>query len=86
MPERSMRPLPATPAPPRLASLDAYRGFVMLLMASEAMKIPKVLEKFPSPETPITMTFRKGHFRSGHDLKDFAAKLGIELQQGDVEQ
>ncbi len=45
-----------------------------------------VLEKFPSPNTPITMTFRKGHFVSGHDLKDFASKLGIELQQGDVEQ
>jgi hypothetical protein len=45
----------------------------------------KVLEKF-TPETPVTMTFRKAHFASGHDLKDFAGKLGIELQQGDVEQ
>jgi hypothetical protein len=32
------------------------------------------------------MTFRKAHFLSGHDLKDFAGKLGIELQQGDIEQ
>jgi hypothetical protein len=47
--------------------------------------LTKVLEKF-SPETPVTMTFRKGHFLSGHDLKDFANKLGIELQSGDVEQ
>lgn len=45
----------------------------------------KVLEKF-TPDTLVTMTFRKAHFASGHDLKDFAAKLGIELQQGDVEQ
>ncbi|MDD2900810.1 MAG: DUF499 domain-containing protein [Syntrophales bacterium] len=45
----------------------------------------KVLEKF-TPDTPITMTFRKAHFSSGHDLKDFAGKLGIDLQQGDVEQ
>jgi hypothetical protein len=45
----------------------------------------KVLEKF-TPDTPITMTFRKAHFASGHDLKDFAGKLGIDLQQGDVEQ
>lgn len=45
----------------------------------------KVSEKF-KPETPVTMTFRKAHFLSGHDLKDFAAKLGIELQIGDVEQ
>jgi hypothetical protein len=44
-----------------------------------------VLEKF-EPTTPVTMTFRKAHFVSGHDLKDFAEKLGIGLQQGDVEQ
>jgi len=45
----------------------------------------KVLEKFTT-DTPIAMTFRKAYFASGHDLKDFAGKLGIELQQGDVEQ
>ena len=44
-----------------------------------------VLEKF-EPTTPITMTFRKAHFSSGHDLKDFADKLGIELNTGDIEQ
>jgi len=43
------------------------------------------LEKFP-PEAPVTMTFRKAHFASGHDLKDFAEKLGLELNPGDVEQ
>jgi hypothetical protein len=47
--------------------------------------LTKVLEKF-APDTPITMSFRKCHFASGHDLKDFASKLGIELQQGEVEQ
>jgi hypothetical protein len=45
----------------------------------------KVLEKFPA-DTPVTMSFRKGHFMSGHDLKDFADKLGIKLQTGEVEQ
>ena len=44
-----------------------------------------VLGKF-GPDTPVTMTFRKAHFASGHDLKDFAGKLGIELEQADVEQ
>jgi hypothetical protein len=44
-----------------------------------------VLEKF-DPTTPVTMTFRKAHFSSGHDLKDFAEKLGLDLQPGDVEQ
>lgn len=47
--------------------------------------LTKVLEKFGA-ETPITMSFRKGHFASGYDLKDFASKLGIELQQVEVEQ
>jgi hypothetical protein len=43
------------------------------------------LEKF-TPDTPVTMTFRKAHFNSGHDLKDFAEKLGLELKPGDVDQ
>lgn len=47
--------------------------------------LTKVLEKF-TPDTPVNMTFRKGHFPSGHDLTDFASKLGIQLQEGDVEQ
>lgn len=53
-------------------------SFIELLLA-------KVLEKF-TPDTPVTMTFRKAHFSSGHDLKDFAVKLGIDLREGDVEQ
>jgi len=47
--------------------------------------LSKVLEKF-TPTTNVTMSFRKGHFASGHDLKDFTKKLGIELQAGDIEQ
>ena len=43
-----------------------------------------VLEKF-TPDTPVSMIFRKAHFTSGHDLKDFADKLGFDLQTGDVE-
>ena len=53
-------------------------GFIQALLT-------KVLEKF-SPDTPITMTFRKARFPSGHDLKDFADKLRIELAAGDVDQ
>ena len=43
------------------------------------------LEKF-TPDTPITMSFRKAYFASGHDLRQFADQLGLELQTGDVEQ
>src|SRR5258708_37314915 len=47
-------PMPAVVAAPtltaRLVSLDAYRGFVMVMMASEQLEIPKVLNAvFQSP-------------------------------------
>ncbi len=45
----------------------------------------KALEKF-DPNAPITMTFRRASFASGHDLKEFADKLGIELTVNEVEQ
>lgn len=45
----------------------------------------KVLEKFTT-DAPVSMTFRKAKFASGHDLNDFANRLGIELQQGDIDQ
>jgi len=42
-------PLPATvERPKRLVSLDAYRGFVMLLMISAGLGIPKIAEHFPA--------------------------------------
>jgi len=34
----------STAAPNRLSSLDAYRGFVMLLMASEGLGITQVID------------------------------------------
>ena len=47
--------------------------------------IGKVLEKFP-PNTPVTMSFRKAHFTSGHDLKQFCERFHIPLRQEDIEQ
>ena len=44
-----------------------------------------VLEKF-GDDTPVTMTFQKAHFASGHDLKDFCKKLSLEIDQGSIEQ
>jgi predicted acyltransferase len=37
----------AASAPPRLASLDLYRGFVMFLMAAELLHLPQVARSFP---------------------------------------
>ncbi|HEY2838767.1 MAG TPA: hypothetical protein VGJ26_06450, partial [Pirellulales bacterium] len=36
--------------PPRLLSLDAYRGFIMLVMASEGFGFPQVANKFKESE------------------------------------
>ena len=47
--------------------------------------LENLLNKF-SPDTPVTMAFRKAHFASGHDLKHFCEKLGLEIAQGSVEQ
>ena len=54
--------------------------------ATFIQSILKTVEEKFSPDTPVTMMFRKAHFASGHDLKDFAEKLGIELIQSDIEQ
>jgi len=36
-------------APARLASIDAYRGFVMLLMMAEVLQLEKVASEGTSP-------------------------------------
>lgn len=61
-----------------VGDVEVDAGFIQTLLNS-------VLEKF-KPTTPVNMTFRKAHFTSGHDLKDFAGKVGIELKQEDVSQ
>ena len=38
---------PAVPAPQRLVSLDAFRGTIMLLMASSGFGIPQIAKNFP---------------------------------------
>lgn len=38
---------PKAPAPPRLVALDAYRGFIMLAMASAGLGLPRIAEKLP---------------------------------------
>ena len=43
-----------------------------------------VCEKFPS-DAPITMTFKKAHFASGHDLEQFCQKVELEISRGSVE-
>src|SRR5262245_5456864 len=42
---------PVKPLPERLTSLDAYRGFIMLLMASDGFGFKQVARKFPDSPT-----------------------------------
>jgi hypothetical protein len=38
------------------------------------------------PDVPITMAFKKAYFKSGHDLKQFAETVGMEINVGEVQQ
>ena len=44
-----------------------------------------VITRF-EPDAPVSMTFRRARFNSGHDLQAFVDKVGIQLRMGDVEQ
>ena len=44
-----------------------------------------VSEKF-DPTAPVTMTFKKASFTSGHDLNAFCEELGLEITQENVQQ
>ncbi len=53
-------PLPAE-KPVRLVSLDAYRGFIMLAMASGGFALPKVAEAFPGNRFWDFLAFQADH-------------------------
>ena len=66
-------------------SLNIIIGEIQVNAAFVEELLGKALEKF-EPDAPITMTFLRASFASGHDLKEFAEKLGIQLASGEVEQ
>ncbi len=49
------------PLPPRLASLDAFRGFVMIAMASSGFGLARVARKFPDNDWWQTIGFQFEH-------------------------
>ena len=78
----------ATPTPPaaaRLVSLDAYRGFVMFLMAAEMLRIPRVAEHFPDSPVWQWLAFHNEHVDwtgcSLHDLiqPSFSFMVGVAM-------
>ena len=69
----------------RLASLDAYRGFVMFLMAAELLRVPSVAAHFPGSGIWETLKFHSSHVAwtgcSLHDLiqPSFSFMVGVAL-------
>lgn len=47
--------------------------------------LTRLLEKLDD-EAPVTLSFQKAHFASGHDLQSFADKMGLQLKPEDIEQ
>jgi len=62
----------AAPSPNRLASLDVYRGFVMLLMMAEALHLGEVARAFPESSMWRFLAWHQSHVAwrgcSLHDL------------------
>ena len=54
-------PAPAAPVSPRLTSLDAYRGLIMLFMASAGFGFPQVAAQFPESGFWKFLAFHTSH-------------------------
>jgi predicted acyltransferase len=86
---QSIQPVLASTSSPalavRLGSIDAYRGFVMLLMMAEILRLSKVAEALPSSEFWKFLAFHQTHVPwagcSLHDLiqPSFSFLVGVSL-------
>lgn len=76
---------PATPAPQRLASIDAYRGLVMFLMMAEVLAFGKLAQAFPDSAFWGLLEHHQSHVAwrgcSLHDLiqPSFSFLVGVAL-------
>jgi heparan-alpha-glucosaminide N-acetyltransferase len=82
------KPLPDGSPPPalaRVASVDAYRGFVMFLMMAELLRVGRVARAFPGDATWEFLSFHTSHVAwtgcSLHDLiqPSFSFLVGVAL-------
>jgi predicted acyltransferase len=79
-----MNPAPA-PAPARLASVDAYRGCVMLLMMAEVLRLSRVAQALPESRVWQFLAHHQTHVEwlgaSLHDLiqPSFSFLVGVAL-------
>jgi len=74
-----------TPAPVRNQALDAYRGFVMLLMMAEVLSLSQVAKAYPESWFWQTLAYHQSHVAwegcSLHDLiqPSFSFLVGVAL-------
>jgi heparan-alpha-glucosaminide N-acetyltransferase len=73
------------PVPIRNQAVDAYRGFVMLLMMAEVLSLPKVAQAFPDSWLWQTLAYHQSHVEwagcSLHDMiqPSFSFLVGVAL-------
>lgn len=74
-----------TPAPKRLVSMDAYRGFVMFLMVAEVLHLSRVARNFPESKLWAFLAHQQSHVEwigcTLHDLiqPSFTFLVGVAL-------
>jgi len=74
-----------TIASPRIVAIDAYRGFVMLLMMAEVLRLPEVSRSFPTSWVWKILGYNQSHVEwagcSLHDLiqPSFSFLVGVAL-------
>lgn len=79
-----MDPTPA-PTPKRIASVDAYRGFVMFLMMAEVLRLSRVAKALPESGVWSFLAYHQSHVAwagcSLHDLiqPSFSFLVGVAL-------
>src|SRR5579863_7104311 len=83
--ELAAPPIAPPVAPTRVASVDAYRGFVMFLMMAELLHVGQVAHNFPGNSVWETLAFNTSHVEwtgcSLHDLiqPSFTFLVGVAL-------